>query len=96
MKIYLLACIASLAACSRQSAETTDANAATPTDRTASSSAGTATDAERRAYSADLYNKPQNLSGEAETRYNNMSPQGHEYVDEKMAQYDEYCKTHTC
>lgn len=52
---------------------------------------GTATPAERKAYSRDIYSKPEGMTGEQKDRYEKMAPEGQEYVDEKMKQYDDLC-----
>lgn len=52
---------------------------------------GTATAKEREAYSHDLYDRPSGLSAESQTRYESLSSEGQEYVDEQMARYDAAC-----
>lgn len=58
---------------------------------TSVSTGGTATESEREAYSVDLYDKPSGLNSAENERYEKMSKEGQEYVDEQMEQYDRLC-----
>jgi hypothetical protein len=72
-------------------ASESDTGTTTIASEAGSSTGGTATQAERDAYSADLYKKPGGLTGEAAAKYDKLPSEGQEYVDEKMAEYDRLC-----
>lgn len=88
---YITAISLAMTACGNDSSTTTASDDSSDSTYVG----GTANASEREAYSHDIYDKPEGLTGEQKDRYENLPPEGQEYVDEKMKQYDEFCSTST-